>query len=313
MRRPLPLAATLATLALPAGAEVPEVVTDMPVVHSLVSAVLGEFGDPMLLLDKGADAHDFQLRPSQVRALNGADLVVWIGPQMTPWLDRAIAGAQGPHSLVLLDVPGTTLRRGAEDTDHADDGADAEVADDAGGNRGHDHGGLDPHAWLDPDNAALWIGRISDALVELDPGNAVAYRANASLAQTRIETLDRALGERLAPAGGAGLIVAHDAYGYFAGHYGLKIVASLAEGDATTPGAAHLARLRAALESGAVACIFPEAAHDPAPVAALAKDAPVRIGRPLDPEGRAMAPGPDLYPDLLTAMADAVADCVAGD
>ncbi len=305
MRRPLFLSAILTVLALPAGAEVPEVVTDMPVVHSLVSLVLGDLGDPMLLLDKGADAHDFQLRPSQVRALNGADLVVWIGPEMTPWLDRAIAGAEGPHTLVLLDVPGTTLRARSE-------GAD-DIAGTVGADDGHDHGGLDPHAWLDPDNAALWIGRISDALVELDPGNAVAYRANASLAQARIETLDRALGERLAPADGAGLIVAHDAYGYFAGHYGLTVVASLAEGDATNPGAAHLAELRAALESGAVACIFPEAAHDPAPVAALAEGAPVRIGRPLDPEGRAMAPGPDLYPDLLTSMADAIADCVAGD
>ena len=305
MRCPLPLAAAFAVLAFPTMAEVPDVVTDTPVVHSLVSAVLGDLGDPMLLLDKGADAHDFQLRPSQVRALNGADLVVWIGPEMTPWLERAIAGADGPHSLVLLDVPGSTLRTGAEGADHADEG-EAPDAD-------HDHGGLDPHAWLDPDNAALWIGRISDALVDLDPGNAVAYRANASLAQTRIETLDRALAERLAPADGAGLMVAHDAYGYFAAHYGLKIVASLAEGDATSPGAAHLAELRAALESGSVACIFPEAAHDPAPVAALAEGTSVRIGRPLDPEGRSMAPGPDLYPELLTTMADAIADCVAGD
>lgn len=312
MRYPLALAATVAALALPAGAEVPEVVTDMPVVHSLVSAVLGDLGDPMLLLDKGADAHDFQLRPSQVRALSGADLVVWIGPEMTPWLDRAIAGAEGPHSLVLLDVPGTTLRRGAEHADHADDGADAQVAD-HGHDHAQDHGGLDPHAWLDPDNAALWIGRIADALVELDPGNAVAYRANASLAQTRIETLDRALNDRLARAEGDGLIVAHDAYGYFAEHYGLTVVASLAEGDAATPGAAHLAELRAALESGSVACIFPEAAQDPAPVATLAAGAPVRIGRPLDPEGRAMAPGPGLYSELLTSMADSIADCIAGE
>lgn len=307
MRRPFPLAATLAILGVPAGAEVPEVVTDIPVVQALVSTVLGDLGDPMLLLDAGADAHDFQLRPSQVRALNGADLVIWIGPEMTPWLDRAMAGAAGPHALALLDVPGTTLRPGR--------GAEA-PADAAGGDapaEGHEQGGRDPHAWLDPDNAALWIGRISDALVDLDPGNAVAYRANASLAQTRIETLDRALGARLAPADGAGLMVAHDAYGYFADHYGLSIVASLAAGDAASPGAAHLAKLRAALESGAVACIFPEAAHDPAPVATLAEGTPVRIGRPLDPEGRAMAPGPDLYPDLLTAMADAIADCVAGD
>ncbi|WP_347311188.1 zinc ABC transporter substrate-binding protein [Defluviimonas sp. SAOS-178_SWC] len=310
MRRPLSLAATLTVLALPAWSEVPDVVTDIPVVHSLVSAVLGDLGNPMLLLDKGADAHDFQLRPSQVRALNGADLVIWVGPGMTPWLDRAIAGADGPISVVLLDVPRTTLRQNAEAEMHA---AAADTGTEEESDHEHEHGGLDPHAWLDPDNAALWIGRIADALADLDPGNAVAYRANASLAQARIETLDRALGERLAPAKGAGLMVAHDAYGYFADHYGLTIVASLASGDAASPGAAHLTDLRAALDSGAVACIFPEAAHDPAPVEALAEGAPVRIGKSLDPEGRAMEPGPNLYPDLMTAMADTIADCVAGD
>ncbi|OYX42813.1 MAG: hypothetical protein B7Z02_10845 [Rhodobacterales bacterium 32-67-9] len=312
MRRPLPLAATFALLAFPALAEVPDVVTDTPVVHSLVSAVLGDLGEPMLLLDKGADAHDFQLRPSQVRALNGAGLVVWVGPEMTPWLDRAISGSEGPASLALLDVPGTLLRPSG--------GAGERAADaDTGAGNGeahageHDHDGLDPHAWLDPDNAALWIGRISDALVDLDPGNAVTYRANASLAQTRIETLDRALHDRLASAKAAGLMTAHDAYGYFADHYGLTIVDSLAAGDAATPGAAHLAELRAALEGGAVACIFPEAARDPAPVVALAEGTPVRIGRPLDPEGQAIAPGVNLYPALLEALGAAIADCVAGD
>lgn len=312
MRRPLPLAQIFALLAFPALAQVPDVVTDTPVVHSLVSAVLGDLGEPMLLLDKGADAHDFQLRPSQVRALNGAGLVVWVGPEMTPWLDRAIAGSEGPKSLALLDVPGTVLRSGGEDGEHA---ADAEPGAESGEghDEGHDHDGLDPHAWLDPDNAALWLGRISDALVDLDPGNAVTYRANASLAQTRIETLDRAVQDRLAPARTAGLMMAHDAYGYFADHYGLTIIDSLAAGDAATPGAAHLAELRAALENGAAACIFPEAAHDPAPVLALADGTLVRIGRPLDPEGQAMAPGANLYPALLEAMGAAIADCVAGD
>lgn len=308
MRRLRHIAATLALVALPAHAEVPEVVTDMPVVHSLVSMVLGDLGHPMLLLDKGADAHDFQLRPSQIRALNGAGLLVWIGPDMTPWLDRAIAGADGPRSLALLDVPGTTVSRVADHAEDSHDTATQPVADDA-----HDHGGVDPHAWLDPDNAALWIGHISDALVELDPGNAVAYRANASLAQARIETLDRTLRDRLEQSGTVGLVMAHDAYGYFADHYGLNIIAALARGDAADPGAAHLSDVRALLEDGAVTCIFPEAGRDPAPVTALAEGTSVRIGRALDPEGRALETGPDLYPDLMTELGGAIADCIAGD
>ena len=302
MRRSLRLAATIAAFALPADAQVPAVVTDIPVVQALVAMVMGDLGQPVLLLDRGADAHDFQLRPSQIRALNGADLVVWVGPEMTPWLDRALDAGGGGQRLALLHAAGTHLRRHEDAGDHAE--ADA-AAD-------HDHDGTDPHAWLDPGNAALWVGEVADALAELDPGDAAVYRANASLAQARIEELDRTLAERLAPARGKGLIMAHDAYGYFAERYGLSIAGSLAGGDASAPGAAHVAALHDLAETGAAVCIFPEAGHDPRGMEAITAGTAARLGRPLDPEGLAAEPGPDLYVDLLDALGTAIADCVAG-
>lgn len=319
MTRALISAALLAAAALPARASVPEVVTDIPVIHSLVSQVMGELGTPQLLLDQSADAHDFQLRPSQIRALNGADLIIWAGAEMTPWLSRSMSGNSEAQSLDLLHQPGTTIRIYGQPTRHDADGhGDQDHEDDGHGHDhhgadedAHDHTGMDPHAWLDPDNAALWIGLISDALVAQDPGNAVAYRANATLAQTRIRTLDETLAAELQDAGGAPIIVAHDAYGYFAGHFGLTIAASLAEGDAADPGAAHLSDIRALLEGGDAICIFPEAARDPAPVETLADGTGARIGAPLDPEGRAIAPGPMLYETLLRAMATAIAECQA--
>ncbi len=319
MNRVLNTAALLAAASLPAHAEVPEVVTDIPVIHSLVSQVMGELGTPELLLDQSADAHDFQLRPSQIRALNGADLIVWTGAEITPWLARSMDSNSQAQSLDLLHQPGTTLRTYGQsarrdeadnhghDRDHdgeANDHHDAEEET-------HDHSGLDPHAWLDPDNAELWIGLISDALVAQDPGNAVAYRANASLAQTRIQTLDETLNAELKDAGTVTIVVAHDAYGYFADHFGLTIAASLAEGDAADPGAAHLSEVRALLEEDDTICIFPEAARDPAPIHALADGTGARIGAPLDPEGREVAPGPMLYEMILRTMAKAIVDCQA--
>lgn len=306
------MAAALCAGTEPAQASVPEVVTDIPVVHSFVAMVMGDLGQPRLLLEQGGDAHDFQLRPSQVSALQGADLVVWIGPEMTPWLDRALAASADPATLALLHEKGTILREfGAEpasdEEGHATDGDNATLHGEH-----HDHGDLDPHAWLDPSNAELWIGLISDALVEQDPGNAVAYRANASLALMRIETIDRAVGDRLSKYAGASIIVAHDSFGYFADHYGLKIAASVAEGDATDPGAAHRVTIRGLLESGDIACIFPEAGRDPAPITTLADGAQVRIGDPLDPEATQLTPGPDLYPALLTRTAETIAKCLEG-
>ena len=168
----------------PALAEVPSVVTDIPPVHALVAQVMGDLGQPELLLGKGADEHDFQLRPSQAGAVAEAGLVVWIGPELTPWLETALeTRPEGAASLALLDAEGTD-RRG-----YADGGEPAEKAHDDGEHEDahdHGHGAEDPHAWLDPDNAQVWLGLIAARLGELDPENAATYTANAAAARPRL-------------------------------------------------------------------------------------------------------------------------------
>ncbi len=106
----------------------------------------------------------------------------------------------------------------------------------------HAHDGTDPHAWLDPANAQVWLAAIADELSRLDADNAATYAANAKAAIARIAALDAEVAQTLAPAQGKPLIVYHDAYGYFAAHYGLSIFGSVALGDATAPGAARLVR-----------------------------------------------------------------------
>jgi nitrogen fixation/metabolism regulation signal transduction histidine kinase len=68
-------------LPLPALADVPRVITDIPPVYGLVAQVMGDLGAPVLLLEKGADEHDFQLRPSQMRDIASADVAVMKGDQ----------------------------------------------------------------------------------------------------------------------------------------------------------------------------------------------------------------------------------------
>lgn len=311
------LLASAATFS-PAWAEVPRVVTDLPPVQSIAAMVMGDLGSPVLLLDRGADAHDFQLRPSQAAGLAAADLVVWIGPQMTPWLDRALDGLSDSGArLELLDVPGTATRafEGHDDHDHDEAGTDVPAAEadhaEEEGHEGHAHEGLDPHAWLDPANARTWAVAIGADLARLDPENAATYAANATAAAARIDTLDAEIAAQLAPAAGRPLVVFHDAYGYFADHYGLTIAGSIALGDAASPGAAHLKELRAGMKAGEVLCIFPETNHDPKLVMQMAEGTGARIGAALDPEGALMEPGPDLYGALLRSLATTIADCVA--
>lgn len=340
---------TLSVTGLPALAEVPRVVTDMPPVHSIAAQVMGDLGTPELLLDRGANAHSYQLRPSQAASLADAGLVIWIGPEMTPWMDRALNGlSPDVPRLGLLAATGT-FRRAYGDTsahdhgddDHAevdhddhdhdhdeahdhghsaghdhnhDDHAEPTQADDHDhdDHEGHDHTGTDPHGWLDPANAKLWAGLIAAELSRLDPDNAATYAANAAAAQARVDVLDTELAAMLAPVADKPFVVYHDAYGYFASHYGLTVAGSVSLGDARSPGAARLRDLSATVAGGGALCLFPEAQHDPALVSQMADGTSARIGAALDPEGSTIEPGPDAYDALMRALATNIVACLNG-
>lgn len=330
-------AAVTNALATPAAAEVPTVVTDIAPVHSLVAQVMGDLGTPVLLLDRGADPHSFQLRPSQAAALAEADLVFWIGPELTPWLDRALEGTGTEERAVsLLRAEGVTLREYGEGEDHDEAGHDEAGHDEAGhahdehahedhahedhaavhdnahedAHEGHAHEGTDPHAWLDPANARAWVAAIAARLSAADPGNAETYAANAAAATAALDALDAEMRATLAPAAGRPLFLFHDAYGYLAAAYGLTVGGTIAEGDAADPGARHLAEVRDALAGATGACLFAEANHDPAYVETLAEATGIRPGT-LDPDGAAQEPGADLYGRMMRALAAGIAGCAA--
>ncbi|GAB1479510.1 zinc ABC transporter substrate-binding protein [Paracoccaceae bacterium] len=309
------LASLLPTLApAVAHAEVPNVVTDIPPVHALVSLVMGDLGQPQLLLAKGADEHDFALKPSQMRGISDATLAVWIGPELTPWMERALQGSNAAQ-LALLDAPGTERRSFAEgggDHDHDHAGEEQHDHDAEGHDDGHSHTGTDPHAWLDPENAVVWTGLIAAELTRLDPENAVTYSANADAARARIATLDADLKAQLAPVADKAFVAFHDAYGYFTAHYGLQPAGHLALGDAASPGAAHITELRAEIAAGGIVCLFPEVQHDPTLLTQLSEGSSVRIGGALDPVGSSLEPGPAAYETLLHSIADTLSDCLKG-
>ncbi|MDO8882251.1 zinc ABC transporter substrate-binding protein [Pseudotabrizicola sp.] len=361
----------LASTALPALAEVPRVVTDMPPVHSITAQVMGDLGQPELLLDRGANAHSYQLRPSQAASLANANLILWIGPEMTPWMARALDGLSPEVPRLALLAADGTFRRSYGDTsahdhdeheghghadaakadvhdhdghaghghdDHDQDHADAAKADahdhdghashshddhdhadeakadahDHDGHEDHSHSGVDPHAWLDPANARVWAGLIAAELSRLDPDNAATYSANAAAAQARIDALDAELAALLAPAKDKPFVVYHDAYGYFASHYGLTVAGSVSLGDASSPGAARLRDLSATVAAGDALCLFPEAQHDPALVTQMADGTSARIGAALDPSGSSIEPGPDAYDALMRALATNIVACLNG-
>ncbi|MFA9230179.1 MAG: zinc ABC transporter substrate-binding protein [Microgenomates group bacterium] len=282
----------------PATAEVPKVVTDIPPVYALVAQVMGDLGQPILLLEKGADEHDFQLRPSQMQVIADAGLVVWIGPELTPWLTRALDAGSEARQLALLSDPETRVLSYPKEHGH-EEGA-------------HDHDGIDPHAWLNPENASIWTDLIAAELALLDPENASIYVRNAGATKDKIAQLDAELGQILAPLKSAGFVTYHQAYGYFAAHYGLAYLGAVASGDAATPGAERLVELQAELRAGEVICAFPEAQHDPGLLEQILDSTTVRMGGAIDPVGSSLEPTPQAYETLLRQLATTVSDCLKG-
>lgn len=313
-----------------APAEVPRVVTDIGPVHSLVSMVMKGLGTPEALLSPGASAHDFALRPSQARALSEADLVVWIGPELTPQLADSLATlAPDATRLTLSAVEGTHLlpfREGGifahDHEDHDDhephDGhAEEEHSDHGEHDDSPDHAEIahvDPHLWLDPQNGARWLEVIEAELIRLDPDNADHYHVNAVKAARRIaeaETQARAI---LEPVRDVPLGVAHDAFQYVEDRFGLTVIGAISDGDASSPGAARLDRLRDAYAETPPACFLSEPGTDTRLLLAIAREAmmgeAMRIAE-LDAMGATLRQGPDMYPALFTEIATRIADCAA--
>jgi len=316
--RPVALTCALAfalLLALPPRAVAqssagPEVVASIAPVHSLVARVMQGAGAPYLLLPPGASPHDYALRPSDAVALERAALVFWVGPRLVPWLTRPLTTlAAGARVVRLADIPGQTrlaLREGAvfETHDHGSEPAPEFTPEFTG-----EEDETDPHLWLDPMNAKLWLGAIAAALAEADPARRALYLANAEAARAELDALAAGIEARLAPVRGRPFVVFHDAFHYFESRFGIEAAGAVALGDARAPGPARIARIRDRIRALRAVCLFREPQFRSALVATVAEGTGVRVGV-LDPLGASLPPGPDLYPDLLRGLAESLADCL---
>lgn len=152
-RKLLSVSVSAALMGGTAMADVPSVAVDIAPVHSLVARVMDGVGEPNLIVQPGASPHGYNLRPSEAEALQQADLVFWMGEDLTPWMEGAVETlATNAAVTTLLETEGTTLldfREGAlfEAHDH-DDHADHDDHDDHGhdDHAGHDDHGDEEHA-----------------------------------------------------------------------------------------------------------------------------------------------------------------------
>ena len=131
-------------------ADAPNVATDIAPVQSLAAQVMAGVGSPRLIIQHGASPHDYQMRPSDASALQEADLVIWIGEELTPSLGRNLDVLAGSAAkLTLLDLSGTNILPSRNlpvfETDHEDDHHDDEHHDEHDEDKHHDEHDKDDH------------------------------------------------------------------------------------------------------------------------------------------------------------------------
>jgi len=261
----------------------------------IAEEVVGERGRIDRLLPPGASPHDYPLRMSEMRRIQAADLVLWVGRDLEAFLYRPIAQLPAERNLSAVALDDLYWPEVSEDSQegHSHQGH-------------HHHGDRDPHLWLDPRNGARIALALAERLALIDPSDADGYRARAKALAEELEALDTELAARLEPIKGKGFAVYHEGYGHFVQRYGLNQLTSITYTPERRPGARHLHRIRQKLQGAT--CLFTEPYYDMGSTQSLAKELDLRLGE-LDLLGA--SDSIQRYPELLEQLADDFLSCLS--
>jgi zinc transport system substrate-binding protein len=182
--------------------------------EEFVEKIYGNGIDTLVLVPAGADPHTYEPRPSQLREVSEADMLVIVGSGLgfeITWLDK-IASLNDDMVLVDCSKGIELIETGEADTN-----------------------GNDPHIWLSLDNAVMMTENIYDALADIDPDNSKKYLSNLLEYQESLKDLDKRIREQFDSMEVKKIIVLHPAWTYFAKDYGIEQIPIEVEGKEPTP------------------------------------------------------------------------------
>jgi zinc/manganese transport system substrate-binding protein len=253
----------------------PRVVASFSILADLARQVGGDRIEVVTLVGPDGDAHVFQPSAQDAKRVAGASLVLVNGLGLEGWIDRLSTSAAAKAPVVVVSRDVKPIREG-----HPAGAA----------HRGHDHGGIDPHAWQDVANVKLYVAAIAAALGTVDPAGRALYDANAVTYQASLDALDAEIRAAIAalPRDRRKIVTTHDAFAYFAKAYGVAFVAPQGVSTDTEASARDVARIIRQIKAQAIPAVFLENVSDPRLMARIAAETGARIG------GR-------LYSDALSA------------
>ncbi len=196
------LIAMLCLLVSPATAqERMKVVTTFTVIADMARNVVGDRADVVSITKPGAEIHYYQPTPRDILKAQGADLVLWNGFNLEQWFEKFF--------VTLKDVPGVVVTEGIEPMSIG---------------TGPYSGKPNPHAWMSPTDALIYVDNIRDAMIEIDPDGTDAYTANAEMYKAEITATIEPIRKALDQIGEnkRWLVTSEGAFSYLARDFGLK-------------------------------------------------------------------------------------------
>lgn len=292
-RASLAVLAVLAVLALaaPAAAETLKVATSFTVIADMARNVAGDGAEVVSITRPGAEIHGYEPTPSDLVRVSDADLILWNGMGLEAWFEQFLAN--------LGDIPAVVVTEGVQPIPIAD---------------GAWQGQPNPHAWMSPDSAAIYVDNIAEALAGADPANADAYRANAESYKQQIRDMIEPMREtlRTLPEDRRWLVTSEGAFSYLARDFGLReLYLWPINADAQgTP--QQVRRVVDAIREHDIPAVFSESTVSDRPARQIAAETGARYGGVLYVDSLSQSDGPvPTYLDLLRVTSETIVSGLA--
>ena len=295
----------------------PKVVATIKPIHSIAANVMAGVAEPRLLLDAAVSEHTAQLTPSQVEAMQNADLIVVVGENLEAFLHKALENPEIAQKKLFeaSELPGIKLlpvRSGGLWEAHHHEGEDEHhEGEEAGHDHDHEHGGNDPHVWMDPENVKVIARALASSLGEIDKDNAAKYQSNAEKFVSDLDALSRDLDEAVKPVRDKRYIVFHDAYQYFDTRFGMSPAGSITVNPEVMPGAKRIKEIHDRIAETKAVCVFAEPQFESKYVETVIEGTGARASA-LDGLGATEPAGTGAYAGMMRRFVTALTSCLKG-
>lgn len=279
------------------------VISSVKPIGFITQAITSGITDAEILLSDGASPHTYSLKPSDLKNIKSAELVIWVGEDMETFMPTLLKNIDKQKQIELMEIPAIkTLLRTNHD-DHSHEEINHHQSD-------HDHHGeYDEHIWLSPEIAKIIAQSIHDKLITLYPDKKIKIDENLNEFTIKLSETEQNIAKKLINVQNRGYFVFHDAYGYFESQFRLKNLGSFTINPAVQPGAQKVYAIQQKLKEHQAVCVFIEPQFSPAVIEKLVNGTNVRIGE-LNPLGTDIMPSKDAYFQFLMKLTQQLLDCL---